>query len=279
MRLTVKNLIYQYWDGNLTSGCKAGSENMKRYATRIGAEYLFEHNPRFVTNLGGYSAHFGSFKPIYDETFHIYDNVLFTDTDVFVVDGIKENIFENFNVDLGICTEPFQPKQRERVPGLLSKASDEHWASIIKSKWSIDLPRTSEGLLKVYNSGVVLYSNKGLLAAREKFVPFIEYINLVKSKKAKSFYTSDQSYLHAMLFVARMNYIELNNEWNRFIHYYHTDVSKKSVSINDSRTSDTKFVHIQLRGADNYDAPTLWRITNLPREEWKIQHGHPCKLV
>ena len=90
----MKNIIYQYWDGKLTVGCKAGSENMKQYANRIGADYLFEHNPRFVTNLGGYSPHYGAFKPIYNKNFHTYDNVLFTDTDVFAIEGLEENIFE-----------------------------------------------------------------------------------------------------------------------------------------------------------------------------------------
>ena len=117
MKPTAKNLIYQYWDGNILPGVKAGSENMKKYAERIGADYLFELNPRFVTNLGGFSPHYGSFKPIYDESFHVYDNVLYADTDVFAVDGLEENIFDNFNVDMGICTEPFQPKQRSKIPG------------------------------------------------------------------------------------------------------------------------------------------------------------------
>ena len=116
MRDIVKNLIYQYWDGNLTPGCQAGVDRMRQYASDIGAEYLFEHNPRFVTNLGRFSPHYGSFKPIYDETFHKYDHVLFTDTDVFAVGGLKESVFENFNADIGICTEPFQPKQKPIIP-------------------------------------------------------------------------------------------------------------------------------------------------------------------
>ena len=67
---------------------------MKRYAGQIGADYLFELNPRFVTNLGRYSPHYGSFKPVYDKSFYKYDNVLYTDTDVFAVEGLKENIFD-----------------------------------------------------------------------------------------------------------------------------------------------------------------------------------------
>ena len=270
MRSIVKNLIYQYWDGNILPGCTAGSANMRKYAERIGADYLFEHNPKFVTDLGGYSPHYGSFKPIYDESFHKYDNVLFTDTDVFAVEGLEENIFENFTADIGICTEPFQPKQRAKIPGPISKLSDEKWAAVMKSTYNVDMPRTPEGLLKVYNSGVIMYSNKGLKAAHAKFVPFKEYVKLVKSNGISNFYTADQNYIHAMLTVADMDYVELDAGWNSFIHPYHADATKKEVKINDSRTDTTKFVHIQLRSADHWDADTHDRITNLPQSEWNI---------
>lgn len=269
----VKNLIYKYWDGNLTVGCKAGSENMKQYANRIGADYLFEHNPRFVTNLGPYSPHYGAFKPVFNEKFHVYDNVLFADTDVFAVDGLTENIFENFNADIGICTEPLQPKIRVTIKSkIITKTMDEQWAKMVKSQWHVEMPRTEEELLKVYNSGVVLYSNKGLLKAKERFVPFKQYVDLVKSTKGlSSFYTCDQPYLHAMLKITNMDYVELSNDWNALIHYL-GDYTMKIKPVSDPRTKHTKFVHIQMRGADHYDAEKLWKITNLPVEEWGVDY-------
>ena len=132
------------------------------------------------------------------------------------------------------------------------------------------MPRTSKGLLKVYNSGVVMYSNAGLKAAKEKFVPFQEYVNLINShREVGSFYTSDQSYLHAMLFVSGIKYVELDNGWNSFIHYANTKKSNGPY-VNDTRTKNTKFVHIQLSGADHRDEDTHWRITNLPQSEWNL---------
>ena len=116
-----------------------------------------------------------------------------------------------------------------------------------------------------------MYSNKGLKAAKEKFVPFKEYVNLVRSNGINNFYTADQNYIHTMLIVAHMNYVELDAGWNSFIHAYHVDAGRKEVKINDSRTATTKFVHIQLRGADHWDAATQERITNLPEDEWDIQ--------
>ena len=264
----MKNLIYQYWDGNLTVGCKAGVENMKKYAKRIGTEYLFEENPRFVTNLGTYSPHYGAFKPIYDEKFHKYDNILFADTDIFTVTGVEESIFENFNAEVGICTEPDQPQLRVKTAGNITTARDEKWAAVVEAKWGTKVPRTPEGLVKVYNSGVVLYSNKGLLKAKERFVPFKEYVDMIKAANIHPFYTCDQPYLHAMLDVAEMDWIELDNNWNSYIHYKRQ--GKEERQVNDTRTENTKFVHIQLAGADHWDAATLDRVTNLPQAEWNL---------
>lgn len=264
----MKNLIYQYWDGKVLPSARAGSDNMKAYAQKVGADYLFEDNPRFVTNLGSYSPHYGAFKPVFTEKFHEYDNILFTDTDVFAVERLEEDIFEGFNADVGICTEPLQPKIRaKKSSGVTTGTMDELWAQTIKTKWGVNMPRTPEGLLKVYNSGVVLYSNKGLLKAKENFVPFKNYVNLIKSTKGLTpFYTCDQPYLHAMLKVANLEYIEMDNNWNSYITWVnHTNKIKR---VCDSRNENTKFVHIQMRGADKYDAEKLWRITNLPVEEW-----------
>ena len=266
----MRNLIYQYWDGDLRPGGIAGTTNMRAYAERIGADFLFEHNPRFVTNLGGYSPHYGSFKPIYTDSFHEYDNVLFTDTDLFAVEGLEESIFDNFNAEMGICVEPLQPLLRKNSGGMITSALDERWAAVVEARWKVKMPRTPEGLLKVYNSGVVLYSNAGLKKAKERFVPFKEYVDLINSTKGLiSFYTADQNYLHAMLQVAHMDYVEMDNGWNSFIHFIKDPKTNKKVP-NDTRTKDTKFVHIQMAGADHFDAEKLDRITNLPKEEWKL---------
>lgn len=267
----MKNLIYQYWDGKLTVGCMAGVECMKKYAHTIGAKYLFEKNPKFVNNLGSYSPHYGAFKPIYTDKFHQYDNVLFADTDVFPIKDLEENIFEDFGADVGVCTEPDQPTLRLKTAGRITSALDEQWARLIETKWNVKMPRTSNGLLKVYNSGVVLYSITGLIKAKNQFVPFKKYVDMIKATSLNSFYTCDQPYLHAMLEVANLNWIELDNGWNSYVHYtkqLHIDNGARR--INDTRTKNTKFVHIQLAGADHWDATKLNRIANLPQLEWNL---------
>ncbi len=266
----MKNLIYQYWDGNLVPGVRASVENISKYAKRIGVDHLFEKNPRFVTNLGNYSPHYGSFKPIFDESFHRYDNVLFLDADIFAVDGLNENIFEGFDADLGICTEPLQPELRKQGVGKITSRTDELWARTIHKKWNVQMPRDDGGLLKVYNSGVVLYSNNGLLKAKRNFVPFKEYVDLINSTPGlSSFYTADQNYVHAMLEVAHMNWIELDNEWNHLVHWLRNSQTNAK-ELHNPRNKNTRLVHIQANGISNHDAKTHWRITNLPKDQWNI---------
>lgn len=265
----MKNLIYQYWDGPINSGAIYGSQVMRQYADRIGATYIFEINPRFRTDLGNYSAHYGQFKIVYDAMFDEYDNVLFADTDVFPIHNLQENIFDGFSADIGICTEEYQPKARITSNNHINSKNDEAWAASLKSKWGVDMPRTDGGLLKVYNSGLVLYSRKGIQAMRDRFIPFHEYVRFIFSRGLPDFYASDQGYLHAMLEVAHLDYIELDNGWNSFIHYI-GDPHIKPRPVNDMRTGTTKFVHIQLRGADHFDSDKLWRITNLNEAEWNI---------
>jgi len=277
----MKNLIYQYWDGDIPEQCRASVANMSAYAKRIGAEYLFEDNPRFVTDLGNPMNYFyGALKPIYDDRFLEYDNVLYVDTDVFTVSGLTESIFDGFDGQVGICTEPFQPEYRKSSDKSIDNAwicgrMDELWASLVKERWGCDIPRTPEGLPMVYNAGVVLWSNSGLRHARKSFVPFREYIDLIENSElmqnqaVSSFYAHDQNYLHAMLCVSGIDYVELSNDWNAIVHFYTAGDNKDAVD--DPRTQDTKFVHIMLACADGFDMMMQWRIVNMPRSVWQYK--------
>lgn len=271
----MKNVIYQYWDGNVRESCLAGSRNMKAYADRIGADYLFEDNPKFLKSrfgldFGSYSPHYGAFKPVYDESFAEYDNVLFVDTDVFTVDGLTENIFENFDAEIGICTEPSQPKRRQITLGKITTEADERWASVVEKEYNIQVPRTDEGLMKVYNTGMVLYSKEGLQKARERFVPFQDYVNLIRPHGLPSFYNCDQPYLHAMMLACDFNWVEMDNNWNSYVFTTRDKEHDGRYNV-DERTPDTKFVHVQLRGADDWGEREHWNVVNLPRSQWGVE--------
>lgn len=262
----MKNIIYQYWNGTIRKSARAGVENMKKYAQRIGADYRFDENPKYFKNLNASaSKYYDCFRPIYDEAFHEYDNVMFADTDVFAVQDLKENVFDALTGEIAMCTEPFQPKQRQITLGRITTQKDELWARVVKDKFGGTLPRDEDNLLKVYNSGVVLYSNTGLLKAKEEFVPFNDYIK--EMQHIDVFYTLDQPYLHAMVYSTSIDFQELDNGWNSYIHGTKDKFQPKR-RIMDWRNENTKFVHCQFPGADDMSEEQLLKVVNLPRDQW-----------
>jgi lipopolysaccharide biosynthesis glycosyltransferase len=268
----MKCIIYQYWDGVETSGNIAGVELMKEYSDRIGVDHLYEHNPKFQTNLGAYSPHYGSFKPIFTESFYDYDYVLFTDTDVVPVNNLEENIFEEFaetNAELGICEEWNAPEIRLKhtIAGI-NNANDEKWVRMIEENFQVEMPRTNNGLPRIYNSGVVVYSNDGMLKAKNNFIDFSKYISMVKSINLPAFYTCDQPYLHSMLEASKLNWITMDYKWNSSVHY---DPSSRQSprKVNDLR-NNSNFVHIQLNGADNFNKDQINEVVNFPLEKWTL---------
>ena len=268
------NLIYQYWDGDVRESCRAGVIAMQQYAERIGAEYIFEENPQFLKkhfgyNFGNYSPHYGAFKPIYDESFDKYDKILFVDTDVFPIEGLTQNIFDEFTGEIGICTEPEQPRIRTITKGRITSKQDEKWADMVKRIWDTDVPRTEDGLVEVFNTGMVLYSKQARVKAREEWVDPDLYVQLCKREGLDSFYNCDQPYLHAMMFVCDFDVQYMENGWNSYIHYART-VDREERYLCDWRNKSTKFVHVQFAGADNLDQRTHHRIVNLPQEKWNL---------
>ena len=269
-----KNCVYQYWDGPVRESCRAGVDAMREYANRIGAEYIFDDNPHFLKShfgydFGNYSPHYGAFRPVYDKFFDNFDKILFCDTDVFPVEGLETNIFDEFTGEIGICDEPFQPKQRTITKGRITSAQDNRWAEMVKSEFGVEVPRTEEGLVRVFNTGMVLYSKEARMKAREEWCDFQSYVNLVRKTGLDAFYTCDQPYLHAMMFACEFDVQEMDNGWNSYIHYTR-DINHADRYLCDWRDENTKFVHVQFAGADNLNAETHRKIVNLPREEWGI---------
>lgn len=264
-----KKLIYQYWDGTPTSECEASVKAMKNYAEEIGAEHLFELGPKFVTDLGKYSPHYGQFKVVFDESFDKYDQILFTDTDVFPVEDLQESIFDELapTDDIGIVEEWQQTEVRKKhtVAGI-NHQNDLQWARIVENKWDVQMPRAKCGSVKAYNSGVVLWNRSGLEKAKKNFVPFKEYVNLIRAAGLPVFYTCDQPYLHAMLEVAELNWKSMDYKWNSSVHYVPGTSGRRPV--NDLRNDEANFVHVQLAGATNFDEERLHRVVNMPVWAW-----------
>ena len=271
-----KNLIYQYWDGNVRPSAQYGSDCMKAYAEKIGADYLFDRNAGFGQshNLGRVSPYYGCFKPVFDDAIiEQYDKVMFCDTDIFPLENCDENIFDTFDGELGMATEPLQPEYRydQKLRKQCNENTENRWAKLVTDKYGCDLPKDEVGRYKVYNSGVVLYSKEGLRKCREQFKPFGEYVSMVENDPLVrgKVYGTDQGYLHAMATSMDIDFVELDNEWNRYITWcpYDSPGGFQRTAV-DPRTENTKFVHIQMRGADNQSNEWHWTIANRPKEEW-----------
>ena len=131
------------------------------------------------------------------------------------------------------------------------------------------MPRDADGYLKVYNAGMVMFTKKGMQLAREKFVPFQDYQNYIRSCGLGRFYSVDQNYFHAMMIV-HSEYTELDNGWNNYVHGVRGPLASQD-PVHDSRNASTKFVHVQLSGADYFSDEQLYHITNSPRSEWKVE--------
>jgi lipopolysaccharide biosynthesis glycosyltransferase len=260
------NCIYQYWNGNLNSAAKVSRENIAKYCKYINAEYIFEHNSNWSKTI---STYFDAFRPIYDDMFKKYDNVIYMDMDIFAMDNLKDNIFECNVPYVGICEEISQPWMREKynVAGHINSVNDERWEQAVRTIIpSFKQPRDNKNRLRVFNSGVVFYSNQGLLECREKFTPFEEYVSAVKS--IGRFYQLDQNYLNAQLFNGTIDTTVLDNKWNSQIHYHGQDKPRK---INDERKNRACLVHLQLSGSNDFDKDTIWRTVNLPKELWNLK--------
>ena len=114
----MKSLIYQCWTGPMRSGTAASRDNMAEYAKRIGADYRFDKDPDVAVRICDVPIYYEPAIPwINLAEFAEYDKVMIVDMDVFAVEGLTENIFEVPIGDVGICTEPLQPKMRAAMSG------------------------------------------------------------------------------------------------------------------------------------------------------------------
>jgi len=265
----MRNIIYQYWKGPMKPGVRASTKAMKEYADRIGAEYRFDHNVEIASQVVDVPIYYEPANPLVDGFFDQFDNVMLVDIDVFPVEGLTENIFEELNgEDAGICSEPEQPYFRQiyDVAGINNMA-DERWCRLLKHTWNIDYSRDDKQRPMVYNTGVVVISKAGLAKIKKEWPKFQEYVNVVRNAGFPRFYVFFQDYFSAFIHMKGFKFKALNNGWNSYMHKLG---KHPNATVNDTRTKDTKFVHIMFRTADDWSAETLWQITNLPQQQWQL---------
>jgi len=85
----MKNLILQYWTGNMPEWARLAMESIKLYSSKIGAEYQLVSGWPVGEYRGVVSQKICLVNEEYDE----YDNVLMLDTDM-VYSGIVDDVFQ-----------------------------------------------------------------------------------------------------------------------------------------------------------------------------------------
>lgn len=263
------NLIYQYWKGPLKPGVIASTKLIKQYAERIGCQYRFDHNIEIASKTVDVPIYYEPANPLIDKSFEQYDNVALIDIDVFPVEGLTENLFDVIDQhDAGICTEPLQPHYRSifNVAGITS-ANDKKWADLLKRTWNIDYSYDNKQRPLVYNTGVVVISKQGLAKIKATWPTFQQYVNVTRRADLPRFYTLFQDYFSAFIHKDDFSFVAIDNGWNSYMHKLG---SYPNATINDTRTKDTKLVHVMFRTADDWPEDALWRVTNQPIDKWNL---------
>lgn len=266
----MKNLIYQYWNGPKMEKCaEYGVECMKAYAKQIGAEYVFERDSTFFKDTTSEPVAFNSFKPVFDDNFHGYDNVLTLDTDIFPVDNITENIFEEDLGEMNICEEVHMPALKTKQNDWQHSYSEqERWSKEVEKYCNIDMPKNKDGLYKIYNGGLAIYSKEGMKRGKELLWEIEPFLKHFKSKFRNKLFWRDQAYVHAMFIASGLKSKELDVKWNTQIHWEPNTQRMSPRPVIDNRNDKTCFVHMQLTGSGSWDKQKLWEAVNLPVELW-----------
>lgn len=235
---------------------------MKKYAERIGVDYLFKKNPTFAIAPDKWSKwvsqYYNCFEPCFNpELYENYDNILYVDCDVGVPPFVTENVFEEMGSDFDLCMcrerEQEHARLKQSIHGLkelqgprsatplrlreVHYYSDEKWIDLVENHYDIDVSRNEKGIKKLYNSGVIIYTQQGMKRAREEWLPIDEYLDVVEPMRPTDYYLTDQLYLIAMLDKIEMKVKDLGEDWNSRVCNYGP--------MYDCRTPTSKFIHVQ----------------------------------
>lgn len=241
----MKTLIYQFWKGTIPAYASLSSSLFNDYAQRHGADYRFDKNPDFFQ--GKYSEYYHALRPIYDDSFLEYDRVIFIDADVYPKQAASADIL-TCPVDHIGMVEELDPEIREDRPKWLNDRNDKRWAIVSGGIFHARPPRLQDGKTRTFNSGVIIYTREGLLAARRNFPNITAYSAAMRLAFLPRFYRLDQNYLGMACFRKGMQFTVLEQRWNRIV---------KAAALNENRlvkaaSGNTSFVHWQVRNRRDY---------------------------
>lgn len=168
----MKNIILQHFDGNLKELESLSSENIKEYASRVGADYELVTGKPFREHLTAPCQKAFCIDSHWDN----YDNVLMLDIDVFVRRNLSTNIFSvNGN---GVHGDTQRKLKQKLISLKRIHSSDPYWGgSIYKfNKLERQLLRsvmpTNDSWMDLYNKPYN-FEDEGILAqlASESKIP------------------------------------------------------------------------------------------------------------
>lgn len=228
------------------------------YAQRIGADYRFDLNPNFFRH--SYARYYHSLRPIFDPVFHEYDRVLFVDMDVFPRENLERNVFDEPLEHIALVQEPGQEELRKKRAGKINWDNDLRWADYVDEKWGLKVPRGIGGNPHIFNTGVILFSKEGMLAAQKLFPAPWLYVLWMRLKRFPWFYRIDQNYLSAFAFLPNMRFTPLNQDWNSQI--ISSPLSDGTVQTSDFRSESSALVHFQYKDRNTMAVADILAMVN-----------------
>lgn len=239
--MLMKTIIYQYWSGIRPEYSYASEELFRNYAKAVGADYLFADDVYPIRAM--HKRYFGALRPILDPSFHEYDAVLFVDMDVIPRAAPVDDIFADLSGHIMLAEESKQPELRQDMKGNINGRNDRRWARISEVVWRSHVARDVASRPKVFNSGVVLYSQEGLRVLNRILPSVLSYQISMRLAGLPRFYRLDQNYLNTFIGKKEVDFVPLDGRWNAQI----TMVQQEDGTprLIDERDEHSQFFHMQ----------------------------------
>ena len=197
------NLVYQTYvtEGETPKFAKISSKAFEDYAKLHEAEYRFNDKLTFETDLKT-QPYFERYRIIYDESFDVYDNILYVDSDVYPHD-MSANIFEIENTGIACMPERDEPR-KNWTPGFNKEAINDFWGH-----YNLEPEFFEDGQVRWYNTGVLLVTREMRKTMREMFITFK---NIPENLITKMNY--DESWFGVNLTKTKLPVTHLDVTWN-----------------------------------------------------------------
>lgn len=212
------NCIYQYWVNATIDPIsetesklhEISKKSIVEYASNIGVMHIYDNDYYDLVKKSDHQFKhlFNWLRIIYDPYFDNFDNVLFLDADV-VVNKNADNIFDEIEsgADILGCQE------YKEYNGSENRKDSEYVKSILQIN---EVPIILyNGHVRHINSGVMVFTKKGRMLARENFEDFSDYYyKELYPLPGHNFLFLDEFYLSCMLNKFNFNVQVIDHKWN-----------------------------------------------------------------